>query len=849
MWPERVEAHTRLGCNTSKVRNPQNCQAAGSDHQIADLSTNSLSSVAANGGRDKEQIHPHLGGTPVLTKHCNHTKREEQRSVSHLEEVGFSQSGSLSLKEQVTSSPSTRVMPLEVRSEGKVLKEDEEEEEEEVEEEEDSLNTELNSEFEKLVESVDEDSLNLDLEMEGDEDEPEQEGPISEGEREPVDTDSDLDFPLEGEDEDDGSLALPGAEQENLAGSADDNEDSLMQDFDMITDEDDDEVSERIDQQHPSQSWESEDDSEEELYRNLASASATDEDEVGWMQSGIQVENKTHNQMQTDTSTHLKGITGARMNTSRGDTGKEEPAKEQTALHQEEQVKESCPSERTQGLVTLSPLHKPSRPSEPTPLEPPPVHQTYHKSNCTRGQNSEAEEEEEEEAAKEVEDEDSNHHEGPTNLPFTTKKTTYFQDIKPSKKTKSKQHSKEPVTLDPSVLERPSTSKSSDISLTFEGFDREKTKQASARLLMLLKATQPQPQRKPEALNVNTVSKRRGRPPLKGRVQGRVGDPQGKKPGRTSLRRTRNQWHVSATTTTTTPITSDTDVEKEDQLQSAHQRSLKGRGSRGGGGWIKHRYGRGRPTNRKLRHSPLRRKTLHRQHNSTERSIEKRKTRSSDKEREKEINTTTKKTRDSYERFAHSPDITAYSEAQPREPRNWAGAREKEIGTAQSAPLVNPPAKRPRKRKPSEVDNLLKWAVETGHTGSRNRGSRERHNSPTITSITTATTTTTITNTTTSTINNNNNNNNATRRSRLETKAANKTHKKRGRKKKVRRGTEEEKDEELEKQQQAHTHSSSDDLLVNSEEELSDVGKTTVNKGESRDTFFILIRFLLLWKV
>ncbi|MPC20332.1 hypothetical protein E2C01_013272 [Portunus trituberculatus] len=718
LWPESVEAHTRLGCNTSKVRNPQNCQAASSDHQIAVLSRNSLPSLAASAGRETDQSHPHLGGS-VLTKHSNDTKREEEMSTTHVEEVGSTQCVPVSLKEQVIHndiSLATKVIPSEAGS-GKSLEEDEdEEEEEEEEEEEDSLNNELNSECEKFVESVDEDSFNLDLEMEGEEDEPDPKQLISE-EGEALESDSDSDSLYEAEDDED-ALLVP--EQDNLVGSADDNEDSLMPDFEFLSEDEDEEISERVDQPHPSQSWETdEDDSEEELYRNLPSTSATDEEEIGWMQSGIGEQNKDHNEVQTTDSTHQKSYAVSGRSQSRHEVEKEAASLEKASLYQEEE--EPCPSERTQDLEPL-------------------VQQTYHISSPVRGQNSEKEKN-----PKEEEEDDLYDHQDHPDL-RTCNETSHSQEVKSSEENLPCQNSKEPATLDFSDLEKPSTSKSPDNSLTFEGFDWEKTRQASARLLMLLKAKQFQPQRKTQGLKAKTVTKKRGRPSLKGRI-----DLQGKRSNKASLTRKRNQLHNSATA----PSTSESDEEQEEEAESGHQKSIKGKGGRGGTGWMKQRYSRGRPSNKKLRHSSLRRKTLHKQHNSMERSIDKRKTRSSDKEKEKEIKII-RNTRDSYERYAHSPDISSYSEAQPRQPRDWDGIKETENRAEHNAASGNSPAKRPRKRKPSEVDNLLKWAVETE--------------------------------------------------------------------------SDEENDEELERR--VHTHSSSDDPLVNSEEELPDMGKTSVSKSK-----------------
>lgn len=787
MWPERVEAHTRLDCSTSKVRNPQNCQAASSDHQIA-LQPRDLPSPVANlARRDLEQAQPNLGGTSLISKHCSSNTAEEMPPVQ--EKASSSQDVSASLMGASSDVPSPT---SKMRDEKELEDEDEDEEEEE----DDSLSHELHYESERFAESVDEDSLNLDFEMEGEEDEPEPQQPSSRGEEEAIESESESDPLYEVEDEEDGSLAMLGTEQNDLVGAVDeDEEDSLIPDIDMESEEEeeDGELSQRITQTNLPQSWETdEDDSEEEMYQNLPSASATDEEEAGWVNS-TEKENKGSEQLHE--VTELQGVVEDKRSSSK-EVEEEEPFSE-VAICQE---REESSSSKSASLSRSNLLEKGTESSQeafPEPL----IQETTYKAHQKGDEDKEEHTHEEEDKGKHT-----CHSPSDSQLTCSTK-TNHEEDEGASKDDISYQDSKGPVTLSLSVLESPSTSKWSDNSLNFEGFDREKTIQASARLLMLLKVRYLQPQHKSQSWKPKTAPRRRGRPSLRGRIK----SVRGKRSGNAPVKRKRSQRAASTSTT------SDSDEGQDEEAEGAGQVSRRGRGGRSGRGWIKQRRARGRPNKRKIRHSPMRKKTLHRHHRKiTENPMEKRKTRSSDKEKEKEEEPPkiTRRARDPYERFAHSPDITSFSEAKPRQPRNWSGTKGVEDKTGQPAPPENPPVKRARKRKPSEVDNLLQWAVETGHTGSRNRVSRERQNSITSTSTTSNNNNT-----------NNNNNNLSTRRSRLETKMANKVQKKRGRKKKVRTDTEDEEEEDVDSGKQGHSHSSSDDPLINSEEELSDTGK------------------------
>ncbi|KAG0719665.1 Microtubule-associated protein futsch [Chionoecetes opilio] len=364
LWPERVEAHTRLDCNSSKVRNPAHCQATSSDHQIALPSTNPPPPVPAF-GRDTDKTYPHIVGTSVLTKHHSDNTAVKARYFSHLATAGFSQCIPVSLKDQVSknvmTSPTTGI--LESRSGEMLLEEDddddEEEDEEEVEED-DSLNNEMISGSDKLVESVDEDSLMLDLEMEGEDDEPDLQQPVLGGESEGMESDSDdsdSDYLIESEEDQDGDLALLEPETENLVGSADDNEDSLMPDFEAMSEEED-EVSARTKQQLLSQSWETDDDSEEELYHNLPSASATDEEESGWLLHGKDTQNKGHEQTQAPNVTPLIGVTGSRRSFNIDEVEKFESPQEEETLCEEEKEGSRRSSISDEGEKFESPQEK-----------------------------------------------------------------------------------------------------------------------------------------------------------------------------------------------------------------------------------------------------------------------------------------------------------------------------------------------------------------------------------------------------------------------------------------------------------------------------------------------------------
>ncbi|XP_050738681.1 uncharacterized protein LOC127009548 [Eriocheir sinensis] len=797
LWPERVEAHTRLDSSTSKVRNPQNCQAASSDHQIAPLPRDLPSHVANITGRDLEQAQPNLGETSLISKHCSSNTGEEKKPAPQ-EKASSSRDISAAFMEEVADSEAPSLTSRMKDEEEGLDDEDEDEEDEE----EDSLNPELQYESERFAESVDEDSLNLDLEMEGEEDEPEPQRPASQGEGEPMESESESDPLFEVEDEEDGSLAMLGTEQDGLVEAADEDEDSLIPDIEMESEEEeeeDGELSERITQTNLPQSWETdEDDSEEEMYQNLPSASATDEEEAGWV-NGAEKENKGSNQLHDLNLTQQQRIMEDKSSSKEAE---EEASSEKESISRD--VEESSTGERERSPPRSKLIEEATKPSQDTPQEP-----LTQETNHTQHQSGDEDMEEEHTTKDKDEEKHNSHSPSHTKLTRSTKTT---QDKGLSGDDISNQDSKDPVTLSLPVLESPSTSKSSDNSLNFEGFDREKTRQASARLLMLLKVRYRQPQRKPQNWKPKTVPKKRGRPTLKGHI----GSVRGKRQGSAPVKRKRSQRAASTTSTT-----SDSDEGEEEEVEGAGHGSRKGKGGRSGRGWIKQRRARGRPNKRKMKHSPLRKRTLLRQRRkNTENTMEKRKTRSSDKEKEEEPPKITRSGRDPYERFAHSPDITSFSEAKPRQPRTWSGAKgEEDKAGQQQVTLGKQPLKRVRKRKPSEIDNLLQWAVETGNTGSRSRATRERQYPVTNTS-------TTSNNNNTNNNNNNNNNLATTRRSRLETKMANKVQKKRGRKKKVRTDTEEEEEEDdVESSKQGHSHSSSDDLPINSEGESSDTGK------------------------
>lgn len=772
MWPERVEAHTRLDCNTSKVRNPENCQAASSDHQIALLPRDLPFPVASIAGSDLEQAQPNLEETSlVIPKHCNSNTEEEK--LTDQQKANSSPNVSASVMEELSNSevpsPATRDTPSEMRDE-EVLEEEDEEE---------SLNQELQYESERFVESVDEDSLNLDFEMEGEEDEPQPQQPAFDGEGEGMESESESDPLYEAEDEEDGSLAILGTEQDGLAEPADEDEDSLIPDIEMESEEEDGEISEKIAQTHLPQSWGTdEEDSEEEMYQNLPSASATDEEEVGWVNNNTDKEKEGPHQLQNPDFIQSEEMVENKIS---GKETEEHSSKKEAICQEEKEISSESTSCLSEGKFP----HGTTNPSSDI------SNKTHHK----RGQDKDEQSHE-----KEVEAKHNNNNTSSSPQLTCSTNTNHNQEKKASEDNIPNQVSKSPSTPNASVIESPSTSKLSDSSLNFEGFDGEKTRQASARLMMLLKVRYHHPQHKSQSWKPKTAPRRRGRPSLRGRI----GSMRGKRHRNSPVRRKRNQRTVSTTTSTT----SDTDEEEDEEPEGASQGSIRGRGGRTRSGWIKRRQARAKPNKRKIRRSSLRKKTLQRQRRSPEIFLEKRKTRS-DKEKEEE--TTRKTTRDPYIRYAHSPDITSFSEAKPRQPRNFSGTRGVDDRTGQHTSPKDPPVKRARKRKPSEVDNLLQWAVETGYTGSRNRGSRERNQSV-------------ISSSTTSNNDNTNNNNNLTTRRSRESKIVNKEQKKRGRRKKVRTDTEEEKEEEA-VGKQGHTHSSSDDQRINSEEELSDVGK------------------------